>query len=343
MGSRPTITDLATKAGVSIATVDRVLNGRLKVRDETSRRVYEAAKEIGFHATSLIRQRIQADMPEIRLGFSLEPNSHPFYQTFAIELAKAVESTPGVRIRTYIEFAKRVTPTENVEMLEFLGKRCQAVAMTSFDHHSVTKAVDNLRLQGKPVFSLLSDFAQGVREGYIGLNNMKVGRTAAWLISQMAKKPGKVALFVGSHRWHGHELRETGFRSYFREHAPDFELLDTVVNLDTPQVTHETTLNMLGRYPDLVGFYVAGGGMEGAISALREEAKTRKLSVVVNEATPDSVAALQDHIVSAAIATPLPLLCRSLVDAMVNAVLNGFAETPGQLFLPFNLLVPESL
>ena len=70
MGSRPTITDLAAKAGVSIATVDRVLNGRLKVRDETSRRVYEAAKELGFHATSLIRQCIQADMPEIRLGFS---------------------------------------------------------------------------------------------------------------------------------------------------------------------------------------------------------------------------------------------------------------------------------
>ena len=343
MGSRPTITDLAQKAGVSIATVDRVLNGRLKVRDETSRRVYEAAKELGFHATSLIRQRIQADMPEIRLGFSLQRDSHPFYQAFAREIAKAAESTPGVRIRTYSEFAKQVTPAENVEVLEALGRRCQAIAMTSVDHHSVTKAVEVLRNQGKPVFSLLSDFAQGVREGYIGLNNMKVGRTAAWFISQTAQKPGKVALFVGSHRWHGHELRETGFRSYFREHAPEFELLDTLVNLDTPQVTHETALNLLDRYPDLVGFYVAGGGMEGAITALREEAKHRKLAVIVNENTPDSAAALQDHVVTAAIDTPLPLLCRSLIDLMVNAVLNGFGETPGQLFLPFNLHVPESL
>ena len=155
----------------------------LKVRDETSRRVYEAAKELGFHATSLIRQRIQADMPEIRLGFSLQRDSHPFYQAFAREIAKAAESTPGVRIRTYIEFAKQVTPAENVEVLEALGRRCQAIAMTSVDHHSVTKAVEVLRNQGKPVFSLLSDFAQGVREGYIGLNNMKVGRTAAWFIS----------------------------------------------------------------------------------------------------------------------------------------------------------------
>ena len=67
-----------------------------------------------------------------------------------------------------------------------------------------------LHEQGKPVFSLLSDFAQGIRESYIGLNNMKVGRSAGWLISRTAPHPGKVALFVGSHRWHGHELRETG-------------------------------------------------------------------------------------------------------------------------------------
>ena len=33
MGSRPTIADLAVAAGVSVATVDRVLNGRHPVRE----------------------------------------------------------------------------------------------------------------------------------------------------------------------------------------------------------------------------------------------------------------------------------------------------------------------
>ena len=44
-----------------------------------------------------------------------------------------------------------------------------------------------------------------------------------------------------------------------------------MVNLETRHITHEATLDLLQRYPDLVGFYVAGGGMEGAIAALREE------------------------------------------------------------------------
>jgi LacI family transcriptional regulator len=204
-------------------------------------------------------------------------------------------------------------------------------------------AVEELKARGIAVFSLLSDFASGVREGYIGLNNRKVGRTAAWMISKAAKRPGKVAVFVGSHRFHGHELREMGFRSYFRENAPEFEVLDTLVNLETRQITHEATLDLLHRHPDLTGFYVAGGGMEGAISAIREEKLAGKLNIVVNELTPDSRAALADDIVMMAIATPLQHLCRELVAQMVAAIENGPASVPGQTFLPSEMYVSENI
>lgn len=344
MSRRPTIADLARKAGVSVATVDRVLNGRHRVREETARRVYEAASEIGYHATGLIRQRITADLPQMDLAFLLQKENQPFYQAFGTALLEAAEATAGVRVRAHLEYVKNQTPTEVAERLEALGSRAQAIAATSLDHHRVTRTVEALKAQGKPVFALLSDFAQGVREGYVGLNNLKVGRMAAWMIARTAPRVGKVAVFVGSHRWHGHELRETGFRSYFREHAPQFEILETLVNMETRQVTHEATLNLLDRHPDIAGFYVAGGGMEGAISALREEPPDPLPSVVVNELTPDSIAALQDEIVTAAIVTPLPLLCRSLIDLMIGAVRSGPAETATrQLFLQPALHIPESL
>ena len=105
--------------------------------------------------------------------------------------------------------------------------------MVAVDYPTVTAAVEELKEKGVPVFALLSDFAAGVRESYVGLNNRKAGRTAAWMIAKTAKRPGKVAVFIGSHRFHGQELREIGFRCYFREYAPEFELLDTMVNLET--------------------------------------------------------------------------------------------------------------
>ena len=111
MSGRPTITDLANAAGVSVATVDRVLNGRHKVREETARRVYDAAKAIGYHAVSLLRQRVFEDLPQYRLGFILQKPNQYFYQSMTREIEAAALSAPGVRIIPQIDYNTSATPT----------------------------------------------------------------------------------------------------------------------------------------------------------------------------------------------------------------------------------------
>jgi LacI family transcriptional regulator len=343
VANRPTIADLARESGVSVATVDRVLNNRLPVREETARRVYEAANRIGYHAAGLIRQRMRQELPEYRLGFVLQKPGHHFYQEFAREIENAVTQAPHFRGVPVIDFSASQAPDEIIAKVKSLAGRCRSIGLVAPDHPSISAVVEDLKAKDIPVFSLLSDFAAGVREGYVGVNNRKVGRTAAWMITKAAKKPGKVAIFVGSHRFHGHELREIGFRAFFREQAPEFTVLDTMVNLETRQITHEAMLELLRRHPDLAGCYVAGGGMEGAIAALREQAVEPPPVMIVNEITPESRAALAEDIVTMAIATPLPRLCRELVELMGHAIERGAANAPGQTFLPFDIYLPENI
>jgi LacI family transcriptional regulator len=52
---RPTIRDVAERAGVSIATVSRVLNDRADVSVETRERVREVAREVGYSADPAAR------------------------------------------------------------------------------------------------------------------------------------------------------------------------------------------------------------------------------------------------------------------------------------------------
>ena len=61
LSRRPTIADLARAADVSVATVDRVLNARHRVRETTAERVLGAAEAIGYHATPLIKSRLRAE------------------------------------------------------------------------------------------------------------------------------------------------------------------------------------------------------------------------------------------------------------------------------------------
>ena len=58
---RPTTKDLAKAAGVSLATVDRVLNDRTGVRDDTVRRVTEA-----IEANGIIRNQSAANLARSR-------------------------------------------------------------------------------------------------------------------------------------------------------------------------------------------------------------------------------------------------------------------------------------
>jgi len=348
MAGRPTIQDVAREAGVSTATVDRVLNARVPVREETARRVFEAARVVGYHAAALIGQRIQPDLPRLRLGVVLHKERQAFYQSFRAEIDRAAMQAQGARVSVQVEFAASQSPSDFVSLMESLAERSDAIAATAVTHPDVTEAVLRLNARGIPCFALLNDFAQGVRQNYLGLNNLKVGRIAAHMIAKTASGSGPVAVFVGGSRWHGHELRETGFRSYFREYAPKFTVLDTLVNLETRQLTYEATLDLLSRHPDLRGLYCAGGGMEGAIAAIREVRQPEDVALVVNELTPESRSALISRHVTMAIATPLPRLCADLVQRAAEAVSGiergeGLSNIQAQNFFQPDLYLPESV
>lgn len=141
------------------------------------------------------------------------------------------------------------------------------------------------------------------------------------MFSKVAKRPGKAAVFVGSHRFQGHELREIGFRSYFRDNAPSFEVLDTLVNLEKRQITYETTLDLMrGNLSSSASIWSAGAGGH---QALREEGKGQDLVAIVNEITPESRSALADDIIAMAVATPLRQLCQELISLMARAISTG--------------------
>lgn len=343
MARRPTVADIARIADLSVATVDRVLNGRLPVRQETAQRVFDAAEQIGYHGSGLIRRRLEQNLPHYRLGFLLQRPDQLFYQDVATALQQACAAPTQFRATPHIAFLANQTPPEIAARLAEMAPRVDAIAMVAVDHPAVTAAVQEIEATGKPVFSLLSDFASGVRRGYIGTNNRKVGRTAGWLIARSSKAPGKVVVFVGSHRFHGHEMREIGFRSYLRETAPDLSIVDTQVSLEDGALAHEATLDLLRRHPDLTAIYVAGGGTEGVISALREEGMVGRIALVCNELNPVTHAALADNIATAVIGTPLAALGPGTVSLMASALAHPAADSPGQTFLPFDIFVSENI
>lgn len=340
MARRPTIADVARAAGVSVATVDRVLNCRHPVRGDTAERVVAAAAALGYHATALLQQRINPDLPQCTFGFLLQRRSDHFYQTLAGALAEAARLATTVRGRSVIEFLDDLAPATAVRGIMALSLRTHAMAVVCADHPHVSEAIADARTRGVPVVAMLSDLTAPRRAGYVGLDGRKAGRTAAWMVAR--GRPGPIGIIVGSHRFLGHEQCEIGFRSYFREHAPAFNLLDSRLNLDDPRLAEEATREILGRHADLTGIYVAGGGMDGVIGALRDECPATRVILVCNELSPATRAGLIDGLVTLALGTPVDAVASQTV-ALLSSALADPGRAPAQVFLPFAMHVAENL
>lgn len=342
MARRPTIADLARASGVSVATVDRVLNRRLPVREATAMSVVAAAERIGFHATGLLKQRL-AEVPHRDLGFILQKRHDEFYRSLAATLSTATREASYMRGRPSVEFVDALIPAAIAAKLRDMARHCDALAVVAVDHPHVNEAIEELSAAGTPVYALLTDVSAPSRAGYAGVDSRKAGRTAAWAISRLAKEPGPVGVLVGTHRYLGQELAEISFRSYFREHAPDFRLLETSVDLEDDRIAHEATLEILAKNKNLKGIYLAGGGMKGMIAALREEGGGRRIVAVCNELLSHTRAALIDGVVDLVLNTPLTQLSARVVEAMDRAIDGKTLEGMEQIQLPAELVIRENI
>ncbi|MDH2434065.1 LacI family DNA-binding transcriptional regulator [Pokkaliibacter sp. MBI-7] len=321
MHKSPTTTDLAKAAGVGIATVDRVINKRAPVNEETVQRVLEAAERIGFPRTGLIRKRAKDSAAGCRLAVILQKRSTRFYVDCASALNEAMKSNGHEYDSLEIIFLEELVPQMIIDQMRRLAERCDVLAVVAADHPLINQAIDQLALHGTPVIALISDLSAANRAGYIGLDNRKVGRTAAWMMSRLSRQSGKIGLMIGSHRYQNQEENEISFRAYMRESAPEFQVLETMISLEDIPLACATTEELLAQHPDLVGLYLAGGGIEGVLQALRDH-PSRKLVTICHDLTDLTREALARGEVDVVLAHPLEQMAIRLLTTMKDTVVH---------------------
>ncbi|WP_434623910.1 LacI family DNA-binding transcriptional regulator [Pseudomonas sp. Z1-29] len=342
---RPTMADVAREAGVSLSTVDRVLNLRADVRADTAQRIATAAARLGFHAKGVIEQRVLNDRPTLRLGFLLQKSGVPFYQGLAHALSNAAATCTRARIRVVIGYLDDLDPVNVAQRILALRDQVDGLGVVAVDHPRVREAVGQLRETGIAVVALLSELSSTAGTGYAGLDNRLTGRTAGWFISRLARQPGPAVVMLSSQRFQCQELCELSFRSYLVEHSSEWELLASRLTLEDDEFAYGNTLDLLTAEPDLAGLYVAGGGIAGVLRALRSfQAQQQRLPVVVcHDLTPLTREALKTGLVQAVLSHPVVTLAEQAVDALVEAATTAPTGPVTRRVVPLQVDVQESV
>jgi len=174
---RPTVNDIARAAGVSLATVDRVLNDRPGVRPAKMKAVQEAIDRLGYvrdiAAANLARGRTY------RMAFVLPGTEGQFVQTLAQAVAQ-VERQSDARTAILLRRYPPDDPHAIAAILAALPDQDVAgVALMAPETPVVRDAVRALRARGVPVVAMASDLPNSGRDRFVGIDNVAAGRMAA--------------------------------------------------------------------------------------------------------------------------------------------------------------------
>ncbi|MFD7922022.1 LacI family DNA-binding transcriptional regulator [Streptomyces sp. NPDC059740] len=109
-GSRPTMKDVAARAGVGLKTVSRVVNGESGVTPDTERRVQEAITALGFRRNDSARVLRKGRTSTV--GLVLEDLADPFYGP----LSRAVEEVARAHGALLINGSSAEDPAREQEL-----------------------------------------------------------------------------------------------------------------------------------------------------------------------------------------------------------------------------------
>ena len=339
---RPTVHDIAAAAGVSLATVDRVLNQRPGVRHVTREKVENAIREIGY-----VRDVAAANLAKGRtypLVFILPASDNSFMHGLNDEVRAAISRSPVERTDIRTLEVPAFDPGALVKILDELGEqRPSGIALVATDAPEVRNAVDRLVKDGIPVVTLVSDLTGSQRHHYAGVDNIAAGRTAARLLGRfLGGAKGEIAVLAGSMLVRDHRERLEGFAAVMAAEFPSLSVLPVIEGRDDPEMAHMLVADALSKNSGIIGVYSLGAGNRGLIRALKEKAVDRSLTVIAHELTSHTRAALLDGTIDAILNQDAGHEVRSAI-RVLKAKADGLSVIDAQERIRLDIFLKDNL
>jgi LacI family transcriptional regulator len=301
---KPTVHDIARSAGVSLATVDRVLNGRPGVRRITRERVEGAISLLGY-----VRDVAAANLAKgrtYRFDFILPSNDNSFMIGLGEEVRGAIARSGSERTGIRIVDVPPFDPDALVGALErMLSDPPAGVAFVAIDAPQVRAAARRLSEAGIPTVTLVSDLPDSTRDHYAGIDNIAAGRTAGSLMGRflsgrfLGERRATVAVLAGSMLVRDHRERLEGFSAVIHSAYPGIDILPVIEGRDDPALTEVLIGDALRHHPGISGIYSLGAGNRGLVRALRHAASGDRPVVIAHELTASTRAALTEGVIDA--------------------------------------------
>lgn len=292
-GMAVTLKEIAEAAGVSRATVDRVLHGRGHVKPEVEARIRELSREMRYQPSPLGRGLVKSARAT-KIGVICQFTETPFMKMVVSGIGQVREELRLMGAELLLETIDSYAPARVIASIDqMLQEGAQGLALSPGNTADLRAKIQEVIAQGVPVITFNTDLSGTERLCYVGLDNVRAGRTCAGLMASSLRGGGLVLPISGYRGHNAHDQRLSAFQDTVRTTFPNLRLLPVTWCHDSDRVSEEITLETLRKYPNLNGVYVSGNGQAGVCRALRRTGRAGKVVVICYDLTEQNALELQ--------------------------------------------------
>lgn len=316
---RPTTKDLAKAAGVSRATVDRVLNGRDGVKQKTVDRVNQAIIDLGFvrnlQAANLARSQ------SYRFVFALPRSGDQFLDQIVRRIQEAETVFAADHVWCDVQHITENDPHSISQFLASLTKgNVAGVAIMSPETPQVRDAITRLQERGVATLPFVSNQTM-MDADWVGIDNRAAGATAALLLGQcVGQRSGSVMVIAESMQSRDSLERRLGFDTEMNGAFPRLRTLPSLETYGTEERARDIIAASLKANPDIVGIYVMASEARTPLSVVADLNVGPDIVKIAHERTPFTENALRNGTLDGVIAQDAGHLVRSAIRRLKGIV-----------------------
>lgn len=339
---KPTTKDLAREAGVSLATVDRVLNGRKGVRQATADRVTEAIRVLNYvrdiSAANLARST------EYRLVFLLPDHDDEFTDMIHTAIDEANVSMAHERITVSIIRVPANDPHRIAQEIDGLSAdKVDGVAIMAPETAQVRDAILRLDTCGIAVVAFVSSQPNARSAYFVGINNEAAGRTSGQLLARfVGERQGTVLVVTETMQSRDSQERRLGFDAIMAQYAPRLRVNPSMETYVDEARSAKIIVAALRNNPEIVGIYLMNHDISKIMQAIKAQGIAQKIVIIGHELTPHTRARLVDGSMDAVITQDVGHLVRSSI-RVLKAGIAHIGTVASQEQIRIEIILRENL
>jgi LacI family transcriptional regulator len=249
------VKDIARRANVSIATVDRVLHNRPGVSKQTKDKINEIIVEFNYQP-NLFAKRL-ASRKTIRLATLIpkesEETSYWEAPLSGINEAEAEVNQFGIIIEKYF-YDQNSAPSFTEQANLILQSEPEGILLAPSFVKEAVDFTNRCKEANIPYVLFNSDLPDQDSLSYIGPDLYDSGYLAAQLISYLIKEGDKILIINISkeiHNRHHLHKKEEGTRAYFTDHHQNANIIKIDIKQTDYAFIEQTLVDAFAGHPDI--------------------------------------------------------------------------------------------